>query len=64
VDKIKKKKKKKSIPKNLGEEISYSDQVVEFITLSTRINHESVRLIQNRVQIISSVDRLINILSQ
>jgi hypothetical protein len=53
----------KKNPKNLREEIPYSDHMVEFITLNTRINHEIVRLIQNRVQIISSVDRLINILS-
>jgi hypothetical protein len=38
-------------------------QVVEFITLNTRINREIVRLIQNRDQIMSPVDRLIKILS-
>ena len=35
--------------------------MVEFITLNTRINCETVRLTQITVHIMSSVDRLINI---
>jgi len=54
---------KKKYSENLWEEIPYSDQVVKFITLSARINCEIVRSIQDKVQIMSPVDRLINILS-
>jgi hypothetical protein len=56
---------KEIIQKNVWEEIPYLDQmqVAKFITLNIRINCEIVRFIQNRVQIMSPVDRLINILS-